>query len=471
MSTDPKNLEKMDRIVKLSERKINSLSNLKNKIINMRSLETHFNDKTFIMKNCFELEEGLKQEIHSASIMFDEIKEIATSLLKIDSNYFNLEKEYNKILNEKKVLNDKLTDYDKELIVLRDQVKIYETELRMKDREGGKLDTNVNKLKNNQETLKSENSNLKIRLHDSISQLNKTKKFLEEMLNLHLNFASDHNIGKAALKQRQLRMKRVSEIVHKLNISKELFSHIANKVGTDFLGSLTLMRCEDSFIEKIEKIILAYEVVESKDVLELIEYEKEQIEKSKMNEISLFDKDAKQDVSKIKQKTSFNANIDYTTFSKTPKRGFQNKLSLDSPQKKLSSMENYTEFGGNKNEPSDFNLGGDSDRISKIESSNSLSKKPSQTSMTNASNVAQSSKRPSDQNSPQNKSRFKTLFPEAVPRSPTKIFKIPIPEVEIKKRKSMLDVKLEKENEFDAIKDDYEATKDAIKRQSTFNNK
>jgi len=222
MSTDPKNLEKMDRIVKLSERKINSLSNLKNKIINMRSLETHFNDKTFIMKNCFELEEGLKQEIHSASIMFDEIKEIATSLLKIDSNYFNLEKEYNKILNEKKVLNDKLTDYDKELIVLRDQVKIYETELRMKDREGGKLDTNVNKLKNNQETLKSENSNLKIRLHDSISQLNKTKKFLEEMLNLHLNFASDHNIGKAALKQRQLRMKRVSEIVHKLNISKEL---------------------------------------------------------------------------------------------------------------------------------------------------------------------------------------------------------------------------------------------------------
>ena len=161
-SNDSKsNSERLDNLVKVAERKIQSLSNFKNKISNIRSLDTNLNNQTFILKNCYELEDSLKKEIHSSSILYDEIKDLAIKFKSLEKNYNNVENERDILLEEKKVFKLKFSDYDSELNEMRDHRKIYETELRMKAREGELLDTNVQQLANLQQNLKNENGELK----------------------------------------------------------------------------------------------------------------------------------------------------------------------------------------------------------------------------------------------------------------------------------------------------------------------
>ena len=464
-TSDAKYLEKLDHIVKLSERKIASLSNLKAKIINMRSLESHFNDKTFILKNCYDLEEGLKQEIHSASILYDEVKEAALNSISLDTNFKNLQKEYNTLLADRKVVKEKLTDYDKEIIALNEQIKIYETELRMHDNIGGKLDTNVKNLAISQQQIKTENTNLKIRLHDTLADYKKTKSMLTEMINLYRNFGNENrnNDTLQSVRERQNRIRRVTDIIHKLNVSRDLFDYISSKVSVDFLSNITLMRCEETFIDKIEKMIRAYEVNESKEVLELIEYEKEK--KIKMNEINLFDKEGKENniLTNKSSKVNLTKNLDFSS-SMTPKRGFQSKLSLDSPAKK-SSMENYFEYNNKPIDISELQL------VPEIESSRcgtevNLSNNPGIKKMSTLSSKKNSNTiATGDPNSPSKK--FKSLYPDQIEKSPKKIIAIPSPSKVFIKKKSMLETKLDKEEQFESLKEDYLSTKEAIKKQST----
>ncbi len=471
MNKDIKLTEKLDNLVKLTERKSTSLNNFKAKIINIRSLDSNFNDKTFIMKNCYELEEGIKQEIHSSSLLFEEVKDLVNKYKTLEANFASLIDEKVILLQEKKFLKQKYIDLDNELKDYKGKHKVKDMELRMKDREGSLQDSNVTLLAKSQDKLKTENAELKIRLHEASTDLKDTKSLLEELFNVHKKLIGTEGERKyekldkveyEVIMKRQARIRRVSEIVHKLNRNKELFDFISSNVSLDIISSVTLMRAEERYIDKIEKLIIKYDNEASKEVQELIEYENEKKTQSMINQSQV--NQSQLGKSKINEsalnKSKLSKNVDFP--SMTPKRGAGNILSLDSPIKKMGS--NYI-----VPEPSELNLFGvSSEQPSAIDNSAtnikpSLKKKESKFTdkkvdiSTNKSGI----------NSPDKKT--KSIYADqSQSKSPSKMISLPIPEKQLVKKKSLLDMRKEKDEEFQLIKEEYDTTKD-LYRQGTLN--
>jgi hypothetical protein len=202
-----------------------------------------------------------------------------------------------------------------------------------------------------------------------------------------------------------------------------MFDYVSSQVSLDVISSITLMRCEETFIDKIEKLIIIYEKDEDHNVLQLLEYEKDkknEDEKLKFNETYS---------NKINKKNSFQPTM-------TPKRGTNFQLALESPVKQRSSMEDYKE-SSEVSKQLEFTLSNsncNSNRISETEGNmSSIAQKKSGFSKTNISGMM---------NSPSKKmSKCKTIFPDEISKTPTKMLNIPIPEVNQNKKTSAFDVR------------------------------
>ena len=264
MSKEINNNEKLDGILKKVKRKITSLANIKNNIINLRTLEANFNNKNFILKNSFEMEEGIKREIHTSYVIFDELKEIAARFQNLDERLLNTENERDNLLQERKVYKSKFQEYEEELFHIRTYSKIYEIELKMKCREGEKLHSDFTKLSNIQQQLKKEHTEMKTKIYNMHIELSETKSLLDDLISLqkYLSFDKDKMFENDEIDLKFKRMKRVSEIVYHFNNFPNLYNYVASKLSFDLISSIALLRCDERIIAQIERCIANFETQE-----------------------------------------------------------------------------------------------------------------------------------------------------------------------------------------------------------------